>query len=174
MKAIKILIILAVLFVIGGFVLPSDYSVSRSVTINGSKDQIHEYIGDLDKWPEWSPWKKADSSIIIYPGDSSSGMGASQTWKGDSGSGSMIITDSSEDDGIKYDMVLDGKDKAKGSISYRGAGEMTQVTWSMTGNMENTEVTGPYIAMSMDFIVGKMFSEGLDDLKKIIDALNDS
>lgn len=172
MKFIKIIVILAVLFVIGGFVLPSNYSVSRAVLINGSKDQIHEYVGDLDKWPEWSPWEKADSSIIIYPGDSSTGMGASQTWKGDSGAGSLVFTDSSEDDGIKYDLEFDGKDKAKGIISYRGAGEMTEVTWTMHGNMDNTLVMGPYIAMSMDLIVGRMFSQGLEDLKNIIDGLN--
>lgn len=172
MKLIKIIAILAVLFVIGGFVLPSNYSVSRTALINGDKGQIHEYVGDLDKWPEWSPWEKADSSIIIYPGDSSSGMGANQTWKGDSGSGSLVFTDSSEDDGIKYDILFDGKDKAKGAISYHGAGEMTEVTWSMNGNMDNTMILGPYMAMSMDFVVGKMFSQGLEDLKKIIDGQN--
>jgi len=172
MKLIKIIIVLAILFVIGGFVLPTDYSVSRSILINGEKELIHEYVGDLDKWPEWTPWKKADSSLIIMPGESSSGMGASQSWKGSSGSGSLVFTDTSPDSGIKYDIVFDNNDEAKGEIRYRDAGAMTEVTWSMTGDMGNIPILGPYLAMGMDILVGRMFKQGLEDLKEIIEGQN--
>lgn len=172
MKLIKIIIVLAVLFVIGGFVLPADYTVSRSIVIDSDRSTIHTFVGDLDKWPEWSPWEKADSSIIVYPGDSSSGLGANQTWKGDSGSGSLVFTASSEDDGIKYDLVFDDRDKAKASISYSGPEDSTTVTWSMQGSMENAMITGPYMAMSMDMIVGRLFSQGLEDLKEEVEKLN--
>jgi hypothetical protein len=172
MKLIKLLAVLAILFVIGGFILPKDYSVSRTVLINGEKPLIHEYVGDLDKWPEWSPWEKADSSIVVYPGDSSSGMGASQRWKGDSGSGWLQFTDTSEEDGIKYDVIFDEQDKAKAAISYRGIGDMTEVTWSMKGRMEYPVILAPYIAMSMDMIVGRLFKQGLDDLKKTVEDQN--
>ena len=172
MKFIKIIIILIALFVIGSFVLPTDYTVSRSIVINGDRSQVHEFVGDLDKWPAWSPWEKADSSIIVYPGDSSSGMGASQTWKGDSGSGYLVFTDTSEEDGIKYDLLFDDRDKAKAVISYSGSEGATQVTWSMKGDMENSMITGPYIAMSMDMIVGRLFSQGLEDLKEEVEKLN--
>lgn len=172
MKLIKIIIVLAVLFVIGGFVLPADYTISRSIVIDSDRNTIHTFVGDLDKWPEWSPWEKADSSIIVYPGDSSSGLGANQTWKGDRGSGSLVFTASSEDDGITYDMVFDDRDKARASISYSGPQDSTTVTWSMQGSMENTMITGPYMAMSMDMIVGRLFSQGLEDLKEEVEKLN--
>ena len=171
MKLVKILIVLAIVFVIGGFVLPSNYSVSRSILINGDKGLIHEYVGNLDKWPEWTPWEKADTSIIITPGDASSGMGASQSWTGNSSSGSLVFTETNED-GIKYDITFDNNDKAKAEIRYRELGGMTEVTWTMKGSMDNTLILGPYIAMSMDILTGRMFQQGLEDLKKVIEGQN--
>lgn len=169
MKLVKMLAVLAILFIIGGFILPKDYSVSRTVLIGGEKSLIHEYVGDLDKWPEWSPWEKADSSIVVYPGDSSSGMGASQSWKGESGSGRLEFTDTSEDDGIKYDLFFDDQGEGTASIRYRGLGDMTEVVWTMTGRIEQPVILAPYIAMSMDLIVGHLLKQGLDDLKKVVE-----
>ena len=42
----------------------------------------------------------------------------------------------------------------------------------MQGSMENTMITDPYMAMSMDMIVGRLFSQGLEDLKEEVEKLN--
>ena len=80
------MIVLGLVIIVGLF-LPGDYMVTRTVEISATPDQIHEYVGDLKRWPEWSPWKKTDPTIEIT-------LGASQSWTDKSGGGSLTVTQS--------------------------------------------------------------------------------
>ena len=56
-RAIKtlftVIFALAVLILVVGILLPSSYTVERSVVIEASPDEVHKYVGDLKKWEEW-------------------------------------------------------------------------------------------------------------------------
>jgi len=80
------------LVIIVGLFLPSNYMVTRTVEISATPDQIHEYVGDLKRWPEWSPWKKADPTIEFTLGALTEGVGTSQSWTDKSGGGSLTVT----------------------------------------------------------------------------------
>lgn len=152
-----------------GLFLPTKYTVERSVVIDAVPERIHGYVGDLRKWAEWAPWKE-DQGMVVTFGQKTTGVGASQSWTGDSGIGALTITESSPESGIKYDLLFDGgKYECKSSMEYsRMPDGDTKVTWTMSGNMGRS-LTGGYFALLMNSMIGSMFERGLSNLKNTVE-----
>ena len=162
---LAVLVILILIVVVGLF-LPTSYTVERSITIDAPPEKVHEYVGDLKKWEEWMPWDEEDPTIVVTRGEKTKGVGASQSWVGESGDGALTITKDSPDEGIEYDLVFEGgKYVCQSAVLYdeMDDGE-TKVTWIMNGDME-TPVIGGYFAIMMNSMVGEMFDRGLKNLK---------
>jgi len=168
MKRVGIGVGLATLLVIVvGFMLPSTYVISRTVTINADSARIHALVGDLEQWPEWTPWAKADPTIVVTFGDKTTGVGAHQSWTGDSGGGELTFTRSDTTSGIAYDMSMDeGKHSSRGTMEYHPADGATEVVWGMTGDLGRNPFNR-YFGLMMDPMVGPMFEEGLVRLKMV-------
>lgn len=168
--AAVVLIILIVTVAVIGLFLPAKYSVESSIVINAAPEKVHNYVSDLKKWDEWAPWKEEDPSIVVTLGEKTSGAGASQSWVGDSGTGALTITESSPDNGIKYDLLFDGGTyECRGSVMYyRLPDGNTRVTWDMSGDMGKSLTSG-YFALLMDTMVGNMFEKGLKNLKNVVE-----
>ena len=166
------LLALLVLGVIVGMLLPTTYSLSRSLIIKAKPESIHFYVGDLSKWDMWAPWKDEDPSIVTTLGEHTSGVGASQTWLGKDGDGSLTFTKSSPTKGIEYDLFFEGGAyQCWAAMHYDTVGEnATKVTWIMKGKMD-MPVIGGYVAMMMDSMVGNMFDRGLSKLKHQVEQL---
>ena len=165
------IILLAIIF---GLFLPTEYSLNRSILIHAKSEVIHAYVGDLTKWDLWAPWKEEDPSIVTTYGEQTSGVGASQSWVGKDGDGSLTLTMSSPTKGIEYDLFFEaGAYKCWAAMHYDMVGkDTTNVTWSMKGNMD-MPIIGGYFAMMMDSMVGTMFNRGLSNLKNQIEANHD-
>ena len=177
LSAISIVVILLFAGIVGLF-LSKDYSVSRSVSINASNDLIHNYVGDLENWEQWTTWKLDDPSIVIFKGEKSHGVGAKQSWKGNSGEGKLEFTAASPNKGIVYDLYFDGGDqKSIASMLYSKDDSnptnkgLTKVTWTMTGTMD-IPILGGYFAMMIDSMIGTMFERGLTRLKAVVEKKN--
>ena len=168
--AVVILIILVVTISVIGLFLPARYSVERSVVIDAEPGEIHEYVGNLERWGEWAPWKEEDPSIVVTLGEKTSGVGASQSWVGESGPGAVTITASSPDIGIEYDLLFDGGTyECKSLMRYdRLPDGGTKVTWAMSGDMGKSLASG-YFALLMDTMIGDMFEKGLSNLKNTVE-----
>jgi hypothetical protein len=166
LKRIAIGVGLATLVVIAvGFALPRTYTVTRSVTIDADPARIHGFVGDLERWPDWTTWIQEDPTIEIAYGDNTTGVGAHQSWKGKSGSGELTFTRSDPATGIAYDMGFDGgKYVARCEMNYRPVGDRTEVEWTMTGD-HGLNVLERYMGLMMDAVIGPMFEDGLDRLK---------
>ena len=162
---LAVLLILIIIVVVGLF-LPTGFIVERSITVDAAPERVHRYVGDLTKWDEWAPWKEEDPTIVVTRGDRTKGVGASQSWVGESGDGALTITKYSPEEGIEYDLVFEGGQYVcQGAIVYDGLSDgETKVTWIMNGDME-TPVIGGYFAILMDSMVGDMFDRGLKNLK---------
>lgn len=169
--AAVILVVLILAIAAVGLFLPTRYAVERSVVIDATPADIHEYVGNLQKWDEWAPWKGEDPSIVVTLGEKTSGVGASQSWVGDSGTGALTITESSPEKGIEYDLLFDGgRYECKSSMKYsRLPDGDTKVTWAMSGDMGRS-LTGGYFAILMDSMAGSMFEKGLLNLKSRVEG----
>ncbi len=164
------LAILIVLFIVVGLFLPTQYTVTRTQVIQAKPAAIHVHVNDLTKWDAWAPWKDEDPSVIITLGGKKSGVGASQSWTGKDGNGTLTFTKSSKKEGIDYDLAFnDGMYKCTAFIHYLDLGVNTQVTWTMAGDMD-IPVVGGYFAMTMDSMAGPMFQRGLAKLKKVVES----
>ncbi|MEM7400349.1 MAG: SRPBCC family protein [Pseudomonadota bacterium] len=163
------LLLLIILGVIGYF-LPTNYSVHKTKTISSSTEHIHEYVGDLKKWQEWTAWKGDDPEIEIMLGETTTGIGASQSWIDSHGGGALIFTSWSPENGIEYDLVFDGgKFKSISTIQYKKASNTrTRVHWNLEGDMK-IPIIGGYMALYFKYFIGDMFQQGLDQLKVIVE-----
>lgn len=97
--------VLVLLLLIIALVLPKDYTISHTVTINKPQKEVYEYARMLKNQKEWSVWVMADPNIkLTYSGEDGT-VGASQSWEGndDVGSGSQTIT---KLDGERIDVDL--------------------------------------------------------------------
>lgn len=166
---ITLVLLIAIVVVVGLF-LPTTYMVERSIIINADREKIHEHVADLEKWDQWTPWSEADPSTVITRGQQTKGVGASQSWVGSEGDGSLTLTMASPQEGIEYDLFFEGGAmQAVSSMLYGAAGEGTTVTWTMSGGMD-TPVIGGYFAVLMDAWVGPMFDRGLEKLKAVVES----
>lgn len=164
--------LIAVLLLVS-FLLPSTFQVERSIVIQASPETIHALVGDLGRWDEWAPWKEEDPTIVVTFGQATTGVGASQTWSGESGDGELTFTRWNPETGIAYDLAFDqGTYRSRGRIIYHpvdGATSATKVTWSMAGEVGLNPI-GRYFALMMDSMVGPMFERGLVRLKQAAEA----
>ena len=167
---LAILVVLILVVVVGLF-LPTSFTVQRSIVIEAGPQKVHEYVGDLSKWDDWTPWKEEDPSIVVTRGEKISGVGASQYWVGESGDGALTITKDSPQEGIEYDLVFEGGQYVcQSTLAYDELRDgVTRVTWIMNGDM-GAPVIGGYFAIMMDSMVGEMFERGLSNLKKKVEG----
>ena len=151
-----------------GFLLPRTFTISRSVVIKATPEKIHRYTGNLENWPQWTPWFKADPAVKVAYGSMTTGVGATQEWDGDSGDGILEFTRSDPTWGVEYDMVLDGGSfPSVCRIRYHDTGDgNTEVTWEMTGD-NGYNILGRFMGLMMGPMVGPMYEEGLARLKLV-------
>ena len=158
---------IVLLFVVSLF-LPKTFHVERSILIDAASAEVHAHVGDLAKWESWTPWVEADPTIVIDYGPATSGVGASQSWSGDSGNGELTFTRCDSVAGVAYDMSFDeGRYPSTGELNYAAEGAGTRVTWIMDG--ESTGVVGRWFGLFMGPMVGPMFDRGLERLKQVVE-----
>lgn len=166
---LSVIVILIVILVVVGLFLPTSYTVERSIVIDAPAAQIHEYVGDLNNWDAWEPFREGDPTIVVTYGEKTKGVGATQSWVGESGDGALTFTKDSPVEGIEYDLIFD-QGTSESAIKYSPLedGE-TEVTWTMSGDM-GTPVIGGYFVLMMDSMVGGMFDKGLSNLKGTVEG----
>lgn len=167
-KLVVAFVLFVVLFVVVGFALSKDYEFSRKVTIQAPPERVHELVGDLRRWDDWTPWKKADPTVAVTFGPTTTGVGASQTWTGKDGDGRLTFAQCDPRTGITYDMAFinDGQEMpSKGWVKYTPAGAATDVEWGMRGTMDMPVIGGYFATLMGPMMAGPMFEQGLADLK---------
>ncbi len=176
MIALYVVLGLIVVLVVVGLVIPSQYSFAHKITIAAPPAAVHAFVGHLERWPEWMPWEQEDPSIITTIGEKTTGVGAKQSWTSSkAGDGEVEFTECDEETGIAYDMTFITKGKrapAKASFRYARAGDGTEVTWSMAGDLASMmpPVLRGLMKPIMSAMIGKNFTRGLASLKEKVEA----
>ena len=153
-----------------GLIIPNNIDVRRSVEIDAPVHVVHQYVSDLGQWSNWSPWLSLDPNIKTSFGDIRNGVGASLSWQSNSGNGQMMITESSPEKGITYNLSYEGDStRYQAGLSYQQKGSKTLVTWYMTGAMEPI-IIGNYFSLLMDSLIGDSFTSGLAELKTLAES----
>lgn len=166
---IGILLLLGIILVLAAFA-PKEMNISRTTTINASHTDVFNAVNQLETWEHWSPWQRHDTTIVNVYSDKSEGQGAYYTWTSEnSGDGQMTITDVYEMDSLKTLLEFDGQGNATADFFFAPNEGGTDVTWTF-----HSDMTYPFNAMllfqDMEGILGEYYEEGLEHLKKHVEA----
>ena len=172
MKVVKWIVggiaVLAVLFFVIGFLLPSKFNVSRSTQINAPAEKVYAYLASPRAWPKWTVWNGRDPGMKVTYSGAESGQGAKWAWESRTeGVGNMEFTRAEPNKRIEYTLVFpDYGMRSTGALTLLPEGSGTHVTWTTTGDVGANPINH-YFAALMDRMVGPDFEGGLANLKAL-------
>ena len=172
MKMVKRLLIgtlLLVAVLVGiAFLLPNQFNVARSITINAPAEKIYPLIASPGQWKNWSVWNRRDSDMKIDYAGPQSGVGAKWSWESKSeGSGEMEFTAAEPNKLLGYRLLFkDFNTTSAGTLTLEPDVASTKVTWSFVGEAGNNPMMR-YMGLMMDGMIGKDFEAGLANLKAL-------
>jgi Polyketide cyclase / dehydrase and lipid transport len=175
---INFLIIIAVLLVgFLGYVATRSgrFKYERSGVINASAEAIFPYLCRFSLGSRWSPYDKIDPNMkkTFYREDGE--VGSIMEFQGNSqaGSGKLELLKSVPNQSVEIKLTMLKPFQAENLVQYNltpeGAG--TKFTWAMSGD-------GGYMSKLMtvlidcDKMIGDQFSEGIANLKNVIESDN--
>jgi len=151
---------------------PDDFRITRSANMSASPSSVFEQVNDFHKWEAWSPWAKMDPACQNTFEGAASGKGAIFRWSGNRkvGQGNMTITESRSPDLIliRLEFLKPFKAVNTTEFTFKPAGEMTAVTWTMSGTNKFIGKTMSII-MNCEKMVGDQFEDGLRAMKAIVE-----
>lgn len=168
-KALLVLIlVLAAVLVLGGFLLSPKFSVARSVSIAAPPDKVYALVVDPRRWKEWTVWNQRDPQMQMTYGGPPSGAGASWSWQSKTeGDGRMTFTAAAAPTRVDYELFFpDFGTTSTGDVSLAPEGAGTRVTWRINGDMGSNPLMR-WFALGADAMIGKDFADGLAGLKTL-------
>lgn len=169
-----LLLILALIAAFAAYVQfrPNTFRMERTTTINAPADKVFAKIADFKQWQAWSPFDKYDTDLKRTFGGAASGKGATYGWQGtNTGEGTMLITEATAPTKIAIDLhfikPFEGRNVAEFIMTPKGAA--TEVAWVMSGNADFM-TRAMLVFTSMDDMMGKDFSDGLANLKALVES----
>ena len=172
-KILIALLALIAIFCVVVIMQPSDFRISRSITVNAPPPAVFAQVNDFHKWEAWSPWAKMDPNCKFSYEGPAAGKGAIFRWDGnmDVGTGNMTITESRPSDLIliRLEFLKPMQGVNTTEFTFKPDAGQTKVSWTMTG--KNNFVGKAFsLFMDCDKMVGGQFDKGLATLKSIAEA----
>lgn len=169
---IGILAVLAIVFFAGGFFLPKEVTVARSVEIDAPASEIFPYVNNLKAAGEWSPWLGRDPEVQLTYTGPEEGVGAKLEWASDDpqvGNGVQQITLSDPDKLVQTTLDFGPMGQALAELELVEAGGTTTVTWGFETDMGNNP-SWRWMGLMMDRWVGGDYEAGLANLKALVEG----
>lgn len=175
-------LIVLLAFVFGGFLLPKDYHIERSILINQPPSVVFTLLNSYKSFNQWSPWAARDPDAQFSFSGPESGVGSKMSWSGDprlSGEGWQQITTSSPYSRIEVHLDFGEQGVADSffMITEDGAGSM--VTWGFDTDVTSGkgmlgQLMGKYFGLMLDRWVGADYEQGLASFKAWAESLPSS
>ncbi|SDW49738.1 effector-binding domain-containing protein [Lutibacter oricola] len=170
MKALKYLLLLILVLIIGGSIyiatLNGNYDVKRSRTMKIPAEVIYNNVNDYKNWQHWGPWYEMDSTIVASYPAKTSGVDASYTWTGKDGAGSMKTLSLIPNKQLIQELQFSqgSPSEITWNIEYTNTGN--KVTWGMKGENSFSEKAFWLTQGGIEKNMAPMFSRGLELLEK--------
>lgn len=178
MKALKIIGIILLVIALGIIVfvmtLKGESHLERSITINAPTERVFMVVNDASNNKHWSPWFQIDPNTEYVFTDNTIGVGAKYTWESDHenvGSGVQEIVESRDNEYVNTTMSfgeMTGQYSAAFILKPIDGG--TEVTWTYEGKAD-AAIEKFFVDYLVDSMLGPMYEEGLDNLKKYVEGL---
>lgn len=163
--------LVALLLLVASF-RPSDYIVSRAITIAAPASAVWPWVSQVKKAQEWSPWMDEEPNASVTYSGVDGTVGARSTWDGKkvgAGDQHIALLDVHKRVEIDLHFIKPFEDNAKASYMLAADGAGTRVTWTMAGH---NNLIGKVMCMfmSMDKMLGTPFETGLSRLKTKVES----
>jgi hypothetical protein len=165
---------IAVVFFVGGMLLPRKFEVVRSIVIAAPREKIHPHIDSLEKWPAWSPFDTEDPTIVWEKHGPQAGVGAKRSWKSRKmGDGEQTITASDPAKGVAMKLAMAGGCFEPFDIEFAYGRESggTRVTWTDRGRFPAAPHWRWMGFLFVERMCGKQFETGLAALKRVVETV---
>jgi hypothetical protein len=164
---------LVIVFLLVAATRPDTFRYERRATIAAPPAVVFDFVNDLRRFQDWSPWAKLDPQCKIVFSGPPTGTGAAFSWEGNGkiGAGSLTITTSRPAELVGYQLEFLRPFKASNAaeLTFRTGDGGTAVVWSMTG--KNNLMSKAFgLIVDCEKMVGKDFESGLADLKALSEA----
>ena len=163
------LLVLVVMLVGIGFVLPSDYEVTRSIVIAAPPQEVHKQVEDLHAWSEWMVWLEEDPDMEISYSGADKGADARMDWTGKDGVGQLTVMSSDPAKGVWFECLFDETYVLHGAVCYEAEGDGTRVTFTGRGDLGGNPLYH-YLGLMMDSAMGPDYEANLQNIKTIVES----
>jgi uncharacterized protein YndB with AHSA1/START domain len=157
-----------VIFVGGGYLLPSEVTVQRQVVINAPPEKIFALVSNYKRFQEWSPWADIDLATTYKLEGPETGVGQKMSWASDNpnvGAGSQVITEVADNSHVAMDLDLGDMGKASSFWNLKPAAAGTETTWGFKMKLDG--VLDRWTGLMMDRFIGPDYEKGLARVKAL-------
>lgn len=173
-KLLYLLFGIIALVLIVAAILPSSYTVERSIEIARPPEVVYPLVADYNNWLKWSPWPKMDpeakQSVTGTPG----AVGHSWSWEGEkAGTGSITLAQLEENRSVQSKLVFKEPmtSEADDYILLEPTATGTKVTWRNSGNLPYP--VGRFFGLGIEGMLGPQFEEGLAGIKSLAESMQE-
>lgn len=148
-------------------------NVSRSAIIAAPPEAAFKVVNDFRQWDAWSPWSRLDPAMKKTLEGPPEGKGAIYRWSGNSevGEGSTTLVESKPNEKVemKLEFIRPFAGTSDVQFTFAPEGTGTKVTWSMQST-KNFFMKVMGLFMNCEDMCGDQFSEGLENLRKVVES----
>lgn len=170
-KILIVLVVIVALFLVVAYLVPRDFSLSKSVTISAPREKIYDYIRFLKSQEKYSVWVMADPNVkMTYTGTDGS-IGGTSAWSSEMknvGVGAQTITALVPNEKVTVEIRFEKPMKATNyaDTTLETVGEQTKVTNTFYGTSKfPMNITNLFL----DKMIGGDIQKNLENLKKIME-----
>jgi uncharacterized protein YndB with AHSA1/START domain len=152
---------------------PPTLIIQRPITINAAPEKVFALVNDFHNWPKWNPQDREDPALTRTYRGPASGQNSISDWsgKGDSGEGTLTITESTPNAKISIDAAWTRPFQTHNinDFEFTPAGAATKVTWTLRAtNLYMMKVMAVFT--DMDKNIGTHLDSGLKNLKSVAES----
>lgn len=172
MKFLKYLLFLVLIVIIALAVYvavqPSEYDFNRTKTIKAPVSVVYNQVIDYKTWPTWGSWFEKEPDMEVTYGEQTEGVGASYTWVGKDGPGSMKTTEATPNESIMQELQFGDYEPSTVYWNFEPVEEGTKVTWGMKSDkMPFMFKAYAAFAGGMEGMVAPDYERGLERLDSV-------
>jgi uncharacterized protein YndB with AHSA1/START domain len=154
--------------VAGGYLLPSQTILQRSIEIQAPIQTVFHLVNNLPENAKWSPWKDQDPTMTTQYSAKVEGVGATMSWDGQKmKKGQMVITDSKENESIVTDLDFGKQGKAQASWTFEPTQNGVKVSWNFMSDNGNNPIKRYIGALFVKPMLTTSYDKGLASLKRV-------
>ncbi len=171
-KLLLFLGLVALAVMLGGYLLPREVTVERSVEIEQSPEVIFSILNNMQRFNAWSPWHGLDPDARYEYFGPEQGVGAGMRWHSDKpevGSGAQVITASQPFSRVELELDFGPEGKATAAYVIQPLEQGARVSWVLHNRFGNNPAER-YVGLVLDDLVGPDFEKGLEQLKELAEG----